>query len=614
MLEAPSVYKRYPTRWALGLASLGLVLLLFLFSANPRQAERDTVSVHSRSAQRYVGFSVFGPDWPMERGFASDAERLAYMEEQGYRVAQHTSHLYGNLIRVPVSVWGVLGQDLVLDPELATKPVYQLDDAVISNALDRIQASLDANLAAMEKGQNAAGKPLRWDLWDAFFSGIQKYNFEVGTSPANQYHPVFVDLFLNALPPALIIEAPTERTLRHFGCHTSGERLWDAYRQLHLKFIRKLIQRYGRGYAHLDIRAHIPIAVAIEMFNEPDYNWLPDEAKIERALNPDAYPCDKYITQLHLAQIPENDLPGKGCVRREVSYREQDLRLPSVQTSLRDFRWGGKFDKYVSSFADLHEHVSFAARDEIHRGNAEMVVVSSAVTHVNTDWFVRMFRANRNAFRYVDKIAIHPYHWPQHDIHDLRFVGQLPEGDWMAVNPREFASHYFKRFDFIRKLAELVAQPDLERSYGLSGKSIWITEFGIPTKKLGKANSSLPRNWRIFIYDRASPIPEGMPALVWEDKWEAFLAQVPVDFLQQNQVETFLIYTLRESAENETNDDNHSNFALYGADWSCRLAPDVLKRLAGFFLSLREMDEPGNELGECGRPPRPGVFSLWKGR
>jgi hypothetical protein len=571
--------------WILGLAFLSFCLVAFLFfvPVKARRVEKGASPANTPQTERYVGFSVFGPDWPMERGFADARERLTYMEEQGYLVAQHTSRLYGNLVRVPISVWSVLGQDLASTAETATKPVYQLDDSVLSKSLDEIQASLDAGLAAIHKGQDMTGRHLHWDLWDAFFTGIQKYNSEIDPSPENKYRPVYIDLFLNALPPALILEAPTAGTLRYLNCQTSGERLWDSYRQLHLKFIRKLIQRYGRGYG----RAHIPIAAAIEMFNEPDYSWLPDEAKIEKALNPDAYPCDKYITQLHLPQIPENDLPAKGCVKQPGFYREQDLELPVMQTALHDFRWGEKFDKYVSSFADLHEHASFAARDEIQQGHANMIVVSSAVTHVNIDWFARMFRANHKTFSYSDTIAIHPYHWPHHDIHDVRFVGSPIENNWLDVNPREFASSLFKRFDFIEKLAELTAQPDPEKSYGLSAKSLWITEFGIPTKKLGKANTDL-RTYPLAIYDRATPVPEDIKAIVWEDKWTAFLDQVSVDFLRHNHVETFLLYTLRESAANETNDDNHSNFALYRADWSCRLAPDVLNRLADFFLGFRD--------------------------
>ena len=42
-------------------------------------------------------------------------------------------------------------------------------------------------------------------------------------------------------------------------------------------------------------------------------------------------------------------------------------------------------------------------------------------------------------------------------------------------------------------------------------------------------------------------------------------------FLHANHVEAFLVYTLRESSENETNDDNHSNFSLYTSDWSAHV-------------------------------------------
>jgi hypothetical protein len=571
-------------RRAIGLVLLGLCLVAFL-SLVPLNAEKGTKgtgTVQPSGPQRYAGFSVFGPDWQMEREFAAEAERVAYLEEQGYLVAQHTSRLSGNLVRVPISMWSVLGQVATLDPDGATIPVYQLDDSAVGIALDKMRTALDASAVALNTEGGVAGNPLRWDGWDAFFLGIQRFNQEISTHPAQQLQPVFVNIFLTELPPALLIEAPVTVIDQ-----VSRKALWESYRQLHIAFIRRLIQRYGRGYHTPRLRAHIPVAVAVEMVNEPDYNWLPDEAKIEKALDPTAYPCDKYITQLHLPQIPKHDLAAKGCVQRPFYYEEQDFGQPAPRTALRDFRWGRKFAEYVSTFADLHEHVSFAARDEIHRGGAQMTVVSSAVTHVNIDWFVHMFRANPNTFRYVDGIGIHPYHWPRHDIHDMHFVSSAPEKDWQLADPQEFARDYFKRFDFIRQLAALVAEPDQEKSYGLTGKSLWITEFGIPTKKLGKANAELPTNWKIFIYDRASAIPEGMPALIWEEKWEAFFRQVSPDFLFQNHVQTFLVYTLRESAQNETNDDNHSNFALYRPDWSCRLASDVLDKLRDFFRHYR---------------------------
>ena len=198
-----------------------------------------------------------------------------------------------------------------------------------------------------------------------------------------------------------------------------------------------------------------------------------------------------------------------------------------------------------------------------------------------------MYLANPNTFRFVEKIAVHPYHWPRHDIHALDFIGPRPEKDWTLATPREYTSDYFKRFDFLRELAALVTETDPARSYGLAGKKIWATEFGIPTKKLGGANASIPKEWKLFVFDRATPIPDGVGAIVWEDKWDAFFDQVSPDFLIQNAVEAFLVFTLRESAANESNDKNHSNFSLYRADWSSRMAIETVNRMASFFRQFR---------------------------
>lgn len=565
-------------------------LLATVFTACQR-LEHEQFSVASPRGERYVGFAVFGPDWLQEQTFTDEAERLKYLEEQGYLVAQHTSRLYGNVIRVPISLWSILGQDTLIarTPELTTKPVYQIEEELLRSALDRLGGDLEANQEALERDQTPGDGRLLWRFWDAFFSGVQKYNQELASAPNSNYRPVFVDLLLVERPPTLILEASIEGPRRSLTDSFAENSLWQSYRHLYLLFIRKLIQRYGKGYENHTTRAFLPVMMALEMFNEPDYEWLPDEAKIERALNPDAYPCDKYLTQLHLPQVPENDLPGKGCVRRHGLYQEQDLNLPPTRTALRDFRWGLKFEKYVAAFADLHEHASFAAKDEIHKGGASVRVISSAVTHVNLDWFLRMFKANPETFHYIDAAAIHPYHWPQHDIHNMQFIGSPFERDWTTMSPREFASLYCKRFDFLQILAALVTQPTLDESLGFSGKNLWITEFGIPTKKLGRDNSEETlRRYPLAIYDRATQVPEGIKAIVWEDKWEAFFDQVSVEFLKQNHVEGFLIYTLRESAGNEANDNNHSNFAFYRSDWSCRLAPETLKRVADFFLKLRD--------------------------
>ena len=579
-----TVWRFHVRPWTLSLrfaARRGIVfrsVFFFLILVGVSGCHSETPLPTGQGTPRYVGFSVMGPDWQVEEVFANEAERLAYLEKQGYLMAQHTSKLRGNMVRVPIHMWNVLGSGLPSATASIRKPLYQIDTDTVAASIEKISTFLRASLAGMEKDQDATGQPLRWQQWDALLAGIQKYNTELAADPANTHPAVLVNIVLTSFPPAEIIESP------------NGEEVRGLYQEVHIRFVRKLVQRYGYGYTQDGAPAMLPVVAAIEMINEPDYMWLPDELKIEKALNPDAYPCDKYITQLHLSQVPENDLPGKGCIRKDGFYREQALPVPAVETPLKDFRWGSKFDVYVKFFAQLHEHVSFAAKDEISRGRADMVVVSSAVTHVNIDWFMRMFRANPETFRYVDKIAIHPYHWPRHDIHDMTFVDAQSRRNWPTLNPRAFAREYFKRFDFIRELAALVAEPDWEKSYGLSGKALWVTEFGIPTKKLGKANASIPKHWKLFIYDRASGIPDGVGAIVWEDKWDAFFEQVPATFLHANHVEAFLIYTLRESLGNETNDENHSNFSLYTSDWSGRLDASTLKQLSDFFQSFRRAD------------------------
>lgn len=555
-------------------------------SPRPKTPHPRTVSLPK--PQRYVGFSVSAPDWVSEKTFASMEERLAHLEEQGYLVAQHTSHLYGNMVRVPISLWSILGTNLIHN--LTLRPVYELEDAAICEALKKAEPLLHESLKLLKSDGASGGHPVYWGLWDAFLTGIHRYNRTVAEAKNPDYHAVFVDLLLVDLPPNVILEAPHPSFVEPYGCQMTGAQLWERYVELQAEFARKIVQRYGVGYSSATSAPTVPVGVAIEMVNEPDYVWLPDEVQFEKAKNPNAYPCDKYITQLHFTQIPENDLPNKGCGVRSGYYRDQGIEIPHVETPLKDFRWGLKFDKYVSSFADLHARVSTAARTEIQQGRSRMSVISSAVTHVNTDWFMRMFRANAQTFQLVEAVGIHPYHWPEHKVHDMQFVGPLPPGDGMSVSPRSFARLYFKRFDFLQRLAEKTRSKDPAVSYGLSGKPLWITEFGLQTKKIGKFNADLRHVRGMFIYDRATPIPPDLDAIVWEDRWEAFLRQVSPTYLRQNHVQTFLIYTLRESTQGQTNDDDHSNFALYRPDWSLRMAPETLSRIAEFFHKFRDGD------------------------
>ena len=67
-----------------------------------------------------------GPDWRVEEVFANETERLSYLEKQGY-LAQHTSRLNGNMVRVPIYMWNVLGSGLPAATARVHKPLYQID-------------------------------------------------------------------------------------------------------------------------------------------------------------------------------------------------------------------------------------------------------------------------------------------------------------------------------------------------------------------------------------------------------------------------------------------------------------------------------------------------------
>lgn len=549
------------------------LFLAFLCSCGEGREE-----VYQSQGVRYSGFAVFGPHWKLDEQFETENDRLMFLKEQGYLTARHTSNLNANMVRMPISIWTVLGSGIPVAHEMR-QPAYQMAESVAVPALGEITEFLKRVVSRIEKNQSAWGEPLNWGPFDAFLDGVHSYNVENAEPAGVAQSDVVVTVVLTEPPPSLILEASSRQ---------SRAEAWELYCRLHKLFARKVVQRYGRGYARRGVSALWPVAAAVEMFNEPDYAWLPDELKIEQALNPHAYPCHKYVTQLYLSQIPVNDLPAKGCTRRGSVYVEQNLSLPHAETALDNFKWGAKFDYYVERFATLHESVSLSVKEEIASGGADMLVVSSAVTHVNIDWFRHMFRANPNTFRYVDRIAVHPYHWPGHDIHDAEFVDGQSRDDWLTENPRKYARDYFKRFDFIHELAALVKEPDNQKSFGMSGKLLWVTEFGIPTKKVNKVNlASFPKKWNIFIYDRATPIPETVKAIIWEDKWNAFFRQAR-KFLSRNQVEAFLIYTLREATTGEANDSEHSNFSIYSAEWRSRLNQETLERLAHFLADFRK--------------------------
>ena len=113
-----------------------------------------------QGAPRYAGFSVMGPDWQVAESFANKNERLAYLEEQGYLMARHTSRLHGNMVRVPIYMWTVLGSGLPSVTASTRKPLYQIDTDTVAATIEKISAFLRA-------GPGRNGKRSRRN-WPAF--------------------------------------------------------------------------------------------------------------------------------------------------------------------------------------------------------------------------------------------------------------------------------------------------------------------------------------------------------------------------------------------------------------------------------------------------------------
>jgi len=114
-------------------------------------------------------------------------------------------------------------------------------------------------------------------------------------------------LTLVALPPRWILEAPANATLNALSRAYSSATLWQRYLLLHVLVLRLMVRRFvtQRDGAR---EPSVPAVVAFEIGNEPDYEWIPYEMRIERSYSPHANPVGKYVTELHLPQIPESDV------------------------------------------------------------------------------------------------------------------------------------------------------------------------------------------------------------------------------------------------------------------------------------------------------------------
>jgi hypothetical protein len=543
----------------------------------------------------FAGFSVGGVDWPKPEliGVTDPLLRRQIQRQGSFQEAAITRQLGGNLIRVFFGSAAILGDGpaneirVVLSAHLGQrgeKPVYLHTLAERLAQLDKCDSLLDQLLAGLAQDCTPTGLPLDFEAIDDYVAGVEQYN---ANEPDASQH---VRLLLTQVesPPRWIIEAPAALTLQSMGRQYTFASLWHRYLLIHIHILRAMVRRYVTQRPPGTPTAS-PAVMAFEICNEPDYEWIPDEMRIERAVHPHTNVLRKYVTELHLPQIPETDVAAFEFEIAPWGYQEQDGEWRSPHppvTSVLDFQWGRKFDWYVKCYADFQEHMSYAIRDEARQGSAPLLVISGGVTHNNLDYLIRTVRANPNAFAYVDRIGLHPYHWPFHDIWDSNFISTADKSDWRRASPREFALSYFKRFDFLEEVAALTRDP--VQGQGLFGKPLWLTEFGIGTKKLGQHNTPVKEYTR-FIRERSEPeLPDGIPSMVWEDLWDAFFAQVDAHYLRQHGVETILFYTLREAGMTgfDKHDDDRSNLSLTKRDGTPRMDEATFQKFAHFMREV----------------------------
>jgi hypothetical protein len=474
-----------------------------------------------------------------------------------------------------------------------------------SARLDDVDATLDLLVADVEQLLDLSSV-------DDYIAGVEDFNAEL----RNGDEGVRVLLTLLAPAPRWIIESPSKSTLQALGRSYSFDTLWEKYLEIQQRILRRIVRRYLAGRAS-------PALCALEIGNEPDYAWTPEELKIEGLEHPLVYPLWKYVTELQLDQVPADNVPsvpfettpGGGFQLQDGEWNGQRA---SVITPVTTFDWGAKFDWYVSCFGDFQARMADAIHDEARDVGVRVEVVSGSVTHNNVDYLLRMVRANPRSLEAVDKIGIHPYHWVRHDVWDTAFVDGSSKDDWAASSPREFARSWFKRFDFLEEIARCI-RPQ-RRRFGrttaaeratlplasvLAGKRLWITEFGFGTKTLGAFNAPIAPHTRFIRGRRQVGAAGAHDAAVWEDLWESFLDQVDSGYLERNGVECILLYALREigTAGFDMDDDDRSNLAVLHADGRPRMEQatwervrELLGAVSGKSRPVTSTQTPGREL------------------
>jgi hypothetical protein len=501
--------------------------------------------------------------------------------------ARLTRGLGGNLLRIFWSVESVVvgpPEDYVLALNSVTRGDLQHRAVFLEGLherverLDRCNVILDQLLLAVADRPDAALR-LDFSALDALFDGIDDAN-------RDSAEPVQVVLALVSAPPRWIIEAPSDVTLARMSRGYSFASLWDRYVRFHADAYRRLVRRYAVERPTTGLRA-------LEIFNEPDYNWIPEEVKIEGATESLVNPLGKYVTELMLPQVPVSD---RGYVAfetppwcpqpQDAAWTEHDR--PPV--GVLDFDWGPKFDWYVRCAAQLQTHCARAIKDEAARYGADLVTVSGSVTHNNIDYLLRMHREDHATFAHIDRIGLHPYHWRDNDVWNDRFVSSEPLTGWPQASPRAFAAGQFKRFDFLRAFRANSgdAGVDAEIRAAFGDRKLWITEFGIGSKVLEGYNALEPERNR-FIRPRAMVGASGGESdVVWEDLWQAFLDQVGPAWLREAGVECVLLYGLRELELPgfDLDDKDRSNLALLHRDGTPRIDQRELIRIGELMSGL----------------------------
>jgi hypothetical protein len=530
----------------------------------------------------YCGFSVHAPsvlwlDLLDTQDKEGRAERLRHI---GYEEARIVAAVGGNCLRVFYCLSDICSTLSELPLGLDILPAGLFDGAwhllerekklaVVSRVADFVWKLADKVNALPSNGDG-----LFFDDLDSYLGGIQLFNEASNSGPR-----VRVLLTNVSLPPRPIIEAPANQELNFAGLPFTFEDLYGRYCEITIAVARRLVRRYTPSDSGKE-----SLIVAFEINNEPDYEWLPDELRIEKSENREASPVEKYITELFQPQIPSESACHRYAERTPWNgFQEQSGNWSSARSSLvsmLEYDWGPKYDWYLKCYGTFAKHFSFAITDEGRHLGRTFEIISAGVTHNNIDFLIRLHRIEPEAFSFCTAIAFHPYHWPEHNIHDTRFRDRRDYSDWESQPPRTFASHYFKCFDFFKTILALPG----EAAAMISGKKIWLTEFGIGTKLYGEYNAT---GWKFVPFTRPRRMPpDALPkeSAVWEDIWEQFFNQVPPEFLKQLGVQGMFFYTLREASGPglDKHDDDRTNFALIRRNGLPRMNTATFTRLQQF--------------------------------